>query len=96
MNIQKPWLNGSKYCSRAYGKLFITYNNVEYVYQGVMMIFWWSTSSFGVVPFGALWSSGHVLHGECSLYTGIDRFFSVQASNVTDFEGYYTIGERVV
>jgi hypothetical protein len=94
-NIQKPWLNGSKYCSRAYGKLFVTYNNVEYMYQGVMLIFWWSTSSFGVVPSDALWSSGHVLHGECSLYTGIDRFFSIQASNVTDFEGYYTVGERV-
>lgn len=94
-NIQKPFLNGSKYCSRAYGKLFITSNNVEYVYQGVMLIFWWSTSSFGIVPVDALWTSGHVLHGECSLYTGIDRFFSVQASNVTDFEGYYTVGERV-
>ena len=94
-NIQKPWLNGSKYCSRAYGKFYVNYNNVEYSYQGVMLIFWWSTSSFGVVPFGALWTSGHVLHGDCSLYTGIDRFFSVQASDITDFEGYYTVGERV-
>lgn len=94
-NIQKPWLNGSKYCSRAYGRFTIKSGGVEYSYQGVMLIFWWSTSSFGVVPFGALWTSGHVLHGECSMYTGIDRFFSVQASNVTDFEGYYTVGERV-
>jgi hypothetical protein len=94
-NIQKPWLNGSKYCSRAYGQFWITYNNVEYMYHGVMLIFWWNASAFGIVPFGALWSSGHVLHGECSLYTGIDRFFSIQASNVTDFEGYYTVGERV-
>lgn len=94
-NIQKPWLNGSKYCSRAYGRFTIKSGGVEYSYQGVMLIYWWSTSSFGVVPFGALWTSGHVLHGECSLYTGIDRFFSVQASNVTDFEGYYTVGEKV-
>lgn len=94
-NIQKPWLNGSKYCSRAYGKFYITYDGVEYSYQGVMLIYWWGTDKFGVVPFGALWTSGHVLHGDCSMYTGIDRFFSVQASNVTDFEGYYTVGERV-
>lgn len=94
-NIQKPWLNGSKYCSRAYGRFTLTSGGVEYSYQGVMLIFWWGTDKFGVVPFGSLWMSGHVLHGECSLYTGIDRFFSVQASNVTDFEAYYTIGERV-
>ena len=94
-NIEKPWLNGSKYCSRAYGYLEIKSGSTYYTYTGRMMIFWWSTSSFGIVPFGALWVSSNVLHGMCSLYTGIDRFFSVQASNVTDFEAYYTIGERV-
>lgn len=94
-NIEKPWLNGSKYCSRAFGYLEIKSGSTYYTYIGRMLIFWWSTSSFGIVPFGALWVSSNVLHGMCSLYTGIDRFFSVQASNVTDFEGYYTVGERV-
>lgn len=94
-SIQKPWLNGSRYCSRAIGRLVITSNNVDYVYVGQFMIFWMSASAIGIVPFGAFWLSNNAMHGECSLYTGIDRFFSIQASNVTDFEGYYTVGERV-
>lgn len=94
-NIQKPWLNGSRYCSRAIGRLQIVSNNVTYVYVGQFMIFWMSASAIGIVPFGAFWLSNNAMHGECNLYSGIDRFFSVQASNVTDFEGYYTVGERL-
>ena len=94
-NIQKPWLNGSRYCSRAIGRMQLTSNNVTYVYVGQFIIFWMSASAIGIVPFGAFWLSNNAMHGECDLYSGIDRFFSVQASNITDFEGYYTVGERL-
>lgn len=94
-NIQKPWLNGSRYCSRAIGRMQLTSNNVTYVYVGQFMIFWMSASAIGIVPFGAFWLSNNAMHGECNLYSGIDRFFSVNAADVTDFEGYYTVGERV-
>lgn len=94
-SIQKPWLNGSRYCSRAIGRLIITSNNVDYVYVGQFMLFWMSASAIGIVPFGAFWLSNNAMHGECNLYDGIDRFFSVNASDVTDFEGYYTIGKRI-
>lgn len=94
-NIQKPWLNGSRYCSRAIGRMQLTSNNVTYVYVGQFILFWMNASTIGIVPFGAFWLSNNAMHGECDLYSGIDRFFSIQASNVTDFEGYYTVGERV-
>ena len=94
-NIQKPFLNGSRYCSRAIGRMQLTSNNVTYVYVGQFMLFWMSASAIGIVPFGAFWLSNNAMHGECNLYSGIDRFFSIQASNVTAFEAYYTVGERV-
>lgn len=94
-NIQKPWLNGSRYCSRAIGRMQLTSNNITYVYVGQFILFWMSASAIGIVPFGAFWLSNNAMHGECDLYSGIDRFFSVNAADVTDFEGYYTVGERV-
>lgn len=94
-NIQKPWLNGSRYCSRAIGRMQLKSNNVTYVYVGQFILFWMNASTIGIVPFGAFWLSNNAMHGECDLYSGIDRFFSIQASNVTDFEGYYTVGEKV-